>query len=323
MPRDILEVRDLAAYYETGGSPTRAVDHVSFGLKSEEILGIAGESGCGKSTLALAVLRLLKPPGYVKSGEVIFDGVDLLGLEEEAVRKVRWKRISYIPQSSMNALNPVMRIKDQIADSITTHEGKQPRGELKERVEKLLVSVGLAPEVARMYPHELSGGMRQRTIIATAMALNPDLIIADEPTTALDVVVQRGILQLLRSIRDDMRKSIILITHDMAAQAEIVDKTCIMYAGKIVEIGRAEFIFKNPLHPYTQLLISSIPSIRAKRRLAGITGLPPDLRNPPSGCHFHPRCPHMMPNKCNAVEPQLKGVKPEGFVACHLYGGKE
>ena len=318
MPDTLLDVRSLIAYYMTPTAPVRAVDNVSFNVTEKEILGIAGESGCGKSTLAYSILRLLKPPGYIRGGEVLFKGSDLLKIEEEELRRIRWKHISYIPQSSMNALNPVMRIEEQIGDAVRNHE-KISKGELRKRIEDLLVSVGLSPSVAHMYPHELSGGMRQRVVIAMAMALNPELIIADEPTTALDVVVQRGILQLLRDIRSKLKASVIMITHDMAAQAQIVDRLAIMYAGKIVEIGDANDLFNDPLHPYSRALISAIPSISEKKKLKGVPGFPPDLRSPPPGCRFYPRCPHRIPGKCNVDEPRLIEVKNGRLVACHLY----
>ena len=318
MPDTLLDVRNLIAYYMTPTAPVRAVDDVSFNVTEKEILGIAGESGCGKSTLAYSILRLLKPPGYIRGGEVLFKGSDLLKIEEEELRRIRWKHISYIPQSSMNALNPVMRIEEQIGDAVRNHE-KISKGELRKRIEDLLVSVGLSPSVAHMYPHELSGGMRQRVVIAMAMALNPELIIADEPTTALDVVVQRGILQLLRDIRSKLKASVIMITHDMAAQAQIVDRLAIMYAGKIVEIGDANDLFNDPLHPYSRALISAIPSISEKKKLKGVPGFPPDLRSPPPGCRFYPRCPHRIPGKCNVDEPRLIEVKNGRLVACHLY----
>lgn len=303
----------------TSAAPVRAVDNVTFDVAKNEVFGIAGESACGKSTLANTVLRLLKPPGYVKGGEVLLNGVNLLKLSEEELRKVRWKHISYIPQGSMNSLDPIMRVKEQIAEAIKTHEGKVPKEELGRMIEELLTSVGLAPEVARMHPHELSGGMRQRVIIAMAIALGPELIIADELTTALDVVVQRGILHLLQDIKRKLGSSIILITHDMAVQAEIVDRLAIMYAGKIVEIGDVNTLFKEPLHPYAQALISAVPSIKGKKKLLSISGLPPDLRSPPPGCRFHPRCPHAMPI-CKEEEPRFIEVKPGRFTACHLHG---
>ena len=315
----LLVVRDLRAYYRTRSGPVRAVDGVSFYVNHNEIFGIAGESGCGKSTLALAITRLLKPPGYIAGGEVLYNGVNLLELSDEELRKIRWKEISYIPQSSMNALNPVKRVRDQIADAVKAHEEHIEEEEIDKLVEKLLTSVGLAPEVAKMYPHELSGGMRQRVIIAMAIALNPRLIIADEPTTALDVVVQRGIIQLLQDIKEKLKSSIILITHDMAVHAELVDRLAIMYAGKIVEISGAYKIFKEPLHPYARALIDAIPSIKEKKRLRGLPGVPPDLRNPPPGCRFAPRCPKAM-DVCRKVEPKLVEIEPGRFIACHLYG---
>ena len=320
MSDGILEIKNLTAYYEIGSNPTRAVDNASLGIiRRGEIFGIAGESACGKTTLALAILRLLKPPGHIRGGEVIFDGTNLLELAEEEIRSIRWKRISYVPQSSMNALNPVMKIRDQISDSIEAHESRQSKDELNNRIEKLLMNVGLSPEITGMYPHELSGGMKQRVAIAMATALDPEVLIADEPTTALDVIVQRGILQLLREIRDRMH-TILLITHDMAAQAEISDRVGIMYAGKIMEIGRTENVFKDPFHPYTRLLISSIPRLKMRTELAWITGLPPDLRHPPPGCRFHPRCPHFIAGICDVEEPQLAEVEPGRFAACYLYG---
>ena len=320
MGEALLVVKDLRAYYRTRGNPVRAVDGVSFHVNHDEIFGIAGESGCGKSTLALAIMRLLKPPGYIVGGEVLYNGMNLLEIDEEALRKLRWKEISYIPQSSMNALNPVMRVEDQILDSMRAHEEEIDEEEARERIRELLTSVGLAPEVARMYPHELSGGMRQRVIIAMAMALNPKLIIADEPTTALDVVVQRGIIQLLADIKEKLKTSIILITHDMAVHAELVDRLAVMYAGKIVEIGKVDDLFSDPLHPYSKALISAIPSIKEKKKLRGLPGFPPDLRNPPPGCRFHPRCPYAM-DVCRREEPPLLDVGGR-LVACHLYGEK-
>ena len=306
MSEKLLEVKGLKAYYRTRGNPVRAVDDVSFYVRHDEIFGIAGESGCGKSTLALAILRLLKPPGYVESGEVLYNGINLMELGEEELRKIRWKEISYIPQSSMNALNPVKNVRDQIADAIKAHEEHVEDEEIDERIEELLTSVGLAPEVARMYPHELSGGMRQR------------VIIADEPTTALDVVVQRGIIQLLEDVKERLKSSIILITHDMAVHAELVDRLAVMYAGKIVEIGDVKAAFSDPLHPYAKALIEAIPSIKGRKMLKGLPGFPPDLRNPPPGCRFAPRCSYAM-DVCRRVEPRLIKIG-DRYVACHLYG---
>jgi peptide/nickel transport system ATP-binding protein len=317
----LLKIEGLTVAYESDSKRLLAVNNVDLEIFQGEIFGLAGESACGKTTLANSILRLIKPPGRIISGRVIFDGVDLLSLGEEDLRRIRWEKIAYIPQASMNALNPVMRIYDQIVDIVRAHRKDFPEEEIRRRAEELFVSVGLAPEVLKMYPHELSGGMRQRVIIAMSLFLNPKLLIADEPTTALDVVVQRGILQLLKDINKNFGTTILLITHDMAVHAQIVDRLAIMYAGKIVEVGPVKDIFERPLHPYTQLLIASIPRAGEKRRLAGIPGLPPDLRNPPPGCMFHPRCPLRIQGKCERVEPALRQVSNERKVACHLYEG--
>jgi peptide/nickel transport system ATP-binding protein len=319
MKKKILSVRDLVVEYVMPSTSLRAVDKVTFEVNDEEIFGIVGESGSGKSTLAKAVLRLLEPPGYIRSGHVNFEGINLIELNEEELNKIRWRKISYVPQSSMNALNPLMKIGDQIIEVIKTHGFKNVSKEVINRqIEELLVSVGLAPEVARMYPHELSGGMRQRVIIAMATVFNPVLIVADEPTTALDVVVQRGILQLLNMIKIKYKSSIILISHDIAVQAEVADKIAVMYAGKIVEIGNIRDVLKKPLHPYTQALISSTPSNLKKEVLKGLSGNPPDLRQLFLGCRFYPRCKYYKPGLCDKVEPHLQKIG-DRLVACHLY----
>jgi peptide/nickel transport system ATP-binding protein len=317
----LLKVEGLTVAYESNGKRLLAVNDANLEILEGEIFGLAGESACGKTTLANSILRLIKPPGRILKGRVVFDGVDLLSLDEEEFRKIRWEKIAYIPQASMNALNPVMRIYDQILDVVKAHRKDFSEDEIRKRAEEIFASVGLAPDVLKMYPHELSGGMRQRVIIAMSLILNPKLLIADEPTTALDVVVQRGIIQLLKEINMKFGTTVLLITHDMAVHAQIVDRLAIMYAGKIVEIGPVKEMFEKPLHPYTQLLIASIPRAGEKRRLAGIPGLPPDLRNPPPGCMFHPRCPFMIQNKCDRVEPVLQQVAINRKVACHLYEG--
>ena len=317
----LLKVEGLTVAYESNGKRLLAVNDANLEILQGEIFGLAGESACGKTTLASSILRLIKPPGRILKGRVVFDGVDLLSLDEEEFRKIRWEKIAYIPQASMNALNPVMRIYDQILDVVEAHRKDFSEDEIRKRAEEIFASVGLAPYVLKMYPHELSGGMRQRVIIAMSLILNPKLLIADEPTTALDVVVQRGIIQLLKEINMKFGTTVLLITHDMAVHAQIVDRLAIMYAGKIVEIGPVKEMFEKPLHPYTQLLIASIPRAGEKRKLAGIPGLPPDLRNPPPGCMFHPRCPFMIQGKCDRVEPVLQQVAVNRKVACHLYKG--
>ena len=317
----LLKVEGLTVAFESNGKRLLAVNDANLEILQGEIFGLAGESACGKTTLASSILRLIKPPGRILKGRVVFDGVDLLSLDEEEFRKIRWEKIAYIPQASMNALNPVMRIYDQILDVVKAHRKDFSEDEIRKRAEEIFASVGLAPDVLKMYPHELSGGMRQRVIIAMSLILNPKLLIADEPTTALDVVVQRGIIQLLKEINMKFGTTVLLITHDMAVHAQIVDRLAIMYAGKIVEIGPVKEMFEKPLHPYTQLLIASIPRAGEKRKLAGIPGLPPDLRNPPPGCMFHPRCPLRIQGKCERVEPALRQVSNERKVACHLYEG--
>jgi len=311
----ILDVHDLRVYYKSTYGDYKVVDGVSFKVYRNEIFGLAGESGCGKSTLVEGILRLIKPPGYISSGKVLFENKNLLDLDEEELREIRWKKISYIPQGSMNALNPVVRIEEQLIDAITEHTDI-PKEEAKEIAISHLKEVGLPEVVARMYPHELSGGMKQRVLIAMSTLLKPNLIVADEPLTALDVVVQRSILQTMASLRDINKISIILVAHDLAAHAEIVDRLAIMYAGKIMEIGTVHEIFLDPLHPYTKLLIMSIPTIE-KRTIRGIPGLAPSPLNWPPGCRFHPRCPRAMP-LCRKEEPALKKIKGR-YVACHLF----
>jgi len=315
----LLEVKDLYTYFYTTKGVVRAVDGVSFTLNKGEVLGIAGESGCGKSTLAYSIIRLVPPPGKIKSGEIYFMGENILKMDRETFRKkVRWKGISMIFQGAMNALNPVYTVGDQIAEVIMIHEGLSKR-EAYVRVYKLLSLVGIDPRRAHSYPHELSGGMRQRALIAMALALSPSLVIADEPTTALDVVVQAQIMNLLKKLQRDLKTSIILITHDLSLIAEIADKVAIMYAGKIVETGTSEQIYYNPQHPYTKGLLAGIPRIRGEiTKLEWIPGVPPDLRNPPPGCRFAPRCKFKF-EPCDKEEPPIIEIEPGHYVSCWLY----
>jgi oligopeptide/dipeptide ABC transporter ATP-binding protein len=313
-----LDVRGLKVYYATPTGDVRAVDDVSFQVYRGEILGLVGESGCGKTTTAMAVLRMVQPPGRIVEGEILLDGMDLTQLDEVELRDIRWNRLALIPQGAMNSLNPVMRIKTQIKEAIETHEGKRPAAEIKERILNLLNVVGLPSRVYDMYPHELSGGMKQRVCIAMAIALHPSLIIADEPTSALDVVVQRVVGQTLLDVKQRMHVSMILIGHDMGLQAQLVDRIAVMYAGHMVEVAPVKNVFAEPLHPYTQLLIESIPSVRERKPLKLTEGLTHDLRNPPPGCIFQTRCPKVM-EVCRAVKPVLREVRPRHLVACHLY----
>jgi peptide/nickel transport system ATP-binding protein len=318
MNDSVLQVDDLRVYYWTERGPIRAVDGVNLTVNKGERFGIVGESGCGKSTTAISLLRLIKPPGSIEGGRIVLDGTDILGLGEEEMRKIRWSRISLIPQGSMNSLNPVVRVGSQIEDAITTHEGSKPRGELKDLIRDLLGMVSLPGRVYNMYPHELSGGMKQRVCIAMAIALKPQVIIADEPTSALDVVVQRLVTQMLIRVQKDLRASLVIIGHDMGLQAQLVNRLAVMYAGKVAEVGSVKDMYNDPLHPYTQLLIASVPSVKQKKTLKSIPGLPPTLLSPPPGCIFHPRCPHAM-EICRSEVPRLREARPGRLVACHLY----
>ncbi len=314
----VLKVEDLQVFYWSKRGPIRAVDGVSFTIKRNERFGFIGESGCGKTTTMMAVLRLIKPPGKIENGRVILDGQDVLKMEKEELRLTRWSKIALVPQGAMNSLNPIMRITDQIEDTIMTHDVGATREQARARILSLLDMVELPERVARMYPHELSGGMKQRACIAMATALEPQLIIADEPTSALDVVVQKAVMQTLIGVQERLGSSLILIGHDMGLTAQVLDRIGVMYAGKLVEVGEVQDIYKRPLHPYTQALIGSLPSLKEKKKGGGIPGLPPFLLNPPAGCVFHPRCQHAM-DVCRQKVPVLREHRPNQLAACHLY----
>jgi oligopeptide/dipeptide ABC transporter ATP-binding protein len=313
----LLSVRDLRTQFFTADGVVKAVDGVSFSLARGESFGLVGESGSGKSTIALALLRLIKPPGRIEQGQVLLDGRDLLALPEEEMRLVRLGEIAMVAQGAMNSLNPVMRIRDQLVDGWKDHDAPLGRGAIDDRVAELLRRVGLRPEVGRMYPHELSGGMKQRAVIAIAIGLRPKVIVADEPTSALDVVVQRQIMETLQEVQADLEAAVILIGHDMGLMAQSVDRLGVMYAGGLAEVSPVEDIFHHPLHPYTKLLIASLPSVEQKGNLRGIPGLPPSLLTPPPGCRFHPRCPYAI-DRCRAEVPALERKRPQRSVACHL-----
>ncbi|WP_042667201.1 ABC transporter ATP-binding protein [Desulfurococcus amylolyticus] len=318
MSEPILDVRNLKTYFYTARGMVRAVDDVSFTLNKGESLGIAGESGCGKSTLAYSLIRLVPPPGKITGGQIIFKGKNVLEMsEEEFRREVRWKGISMVFQGAMNALNPVYTVGDQIAEVLMLHQGYSKK-EALETAAKMLQMVGIDPKRLKSYPHELSGGMKQRVVIAMALALNPPIVIADEPTTALDVVVQAQIMNLLKRLKKELGLSIILISHDLSLIAEIADKIAIMYGGEIIEYGPSEVIYNRPMHPYTIGLLGSIPRLHGELRdLTWIPGFPPDLANPPPGCRFMPRCPKAF-NKCSE-KPPLVEVEPGHYVKCWLY----
>ncbi|MDB5399282.1 MAG: putative oligopeptide transport atp-binding abc transporter protein [Rhodopila sp.] len=316
MSRAVLEVRDLRVSYAHPLGVVRAVDGVSFSLAPNERFGLAGESGSGKSTMALAILRMIRPPGHIDGGRVFLDGVELSALDREAMRRLRLAGIALVPQGSMNSLNPVMRIGQQIADALADHGEALSRPVLDARIADLLPTVGLRPDVASMYPHELSGGMKQRDCIAIAICLRPRVIIADEPTSALDVVVQRQVMETLARVQRDLGAAVILVGHDMGLMAQFVDRLGIMYAGRLVEVAPIGAIVTAPRHPYTRALVASLPSLEHKGRLQGIPGLAPMLRDLPRGCAFHPRCP-IAGERCRQETPALRSLGTDGTVACH------
>jgi len=320
----ILKTENLKAYYITEifgiKRIVKAVDGVSIDINNNEIFGIAGESGCGKSTLIKTLLGIVKPPLTVLGGDVNYSIDDkrfnILSLSPRELKNIRWEYISYIPQSSMSVLNPVRRIRDSFKSFINAHK-KIEKKEFKNLVEDHLNALGLPVEVLNAYPHQLSGGMRQRVTIALATILKPKVIFADEPSTALDVVVQRGVIQLLKDIQEEQKNTIILVTHDMAIHANICDRIAIMYAGKIIEDAKTEDIFKHPLHPYTKYLIGSLPKIGDKSYKVSAPGSPPPLSNLPPGCSFHPRCPYTT-ERCKKDIPSLVEVDSSHRVACFL-----
>ena len=325
----VLELRGLAVEYRLGERCVRAVDGVDLRIGSGEIVGLAGESGCGKSTIANAVLHVLRPPACLAAGSILFRGEDLASKTSEELRRYRWRNVSMVFQSAMNALNPVMRVGDQFVDMMRAHERVSKRHALRVAGE-LLELVGIDANRVRAYPHQLSGGMRQRVIIAMALALRPELVILDEPTTALDVVVQREILQQIKELQRELRFSVLFITHDLSLLLELADRVAIMYAGELVETAPAAELAANPRHPYTQGLLRSFPPLHGPlTRLTGIPGSPPDLADPPPGCRFHPRCPHCVRDeptlyrRQTTERPVLREVVPEHRVACHLVTGGE
>jgi len=317
----LLDVQHLATYYTTLRGPVRAVEDVTFQLEKGEAMGLAGESGCGKTTVALSLLRILPYNGKIIRGKILLNQKDIVQLSESKIRKdIRWKSMSLIFQGAMNALNPVYKIENQIVEAIRIHEPNVSKSEAVERVGKLFEMVGVEASRAKNYPHEFSGGMRQRAMIAMALASNPDVVIADEPGTALDVIVQAQVLKLLNELKKSLDLSIIMITHDLSLITETCEKLVIMYAGNIAESGDILAIHKKPLHPYTQDLISAFPDIRAeKRRMTSIPGSPPDLLQPPPGCRFHPRCKYAM-DICRKEVPKLIEAGKNHYVACHLVG---
>jgi len=311
-----LQVKDLKVYYDTPTGDIKAVDGVSFDVYKGECLGVVGESGCGKSTAAYGILRLVQHPGKVVGGNVEVDSLSVSKLSEEEFRKIRATKLSLIPQGAMNSLNPTMNIGAQIKDLIVTHEQSISKSALNQQIEGLLRKVGLPLRVVKMFPHELSGGMKQRVCIAIGIALNPSLVIADESTSALDVVVQRIVAQTLKNVQREMGVSMIMIGHDMGLMAQMVDRIAVMYAGKVVEISPIKEFFSNPRHPYSKVLIDSIPSLKERKPLKLVEGITHDPRNPPPGCIYQLRCPFAEEN-CRTSSPAWRHLKDGHQVACH------
>jgi len=318
----MLRLRELKCYYDTPRGQVQAIDGVTFDIRSNEVLGIAGESGCGKSTLLKVLYDYVQPPLQIVSGsyEAEFPtgdgGLQVLGPGE--VCRHWWEFISYIPQGSMSVLNPVIRIENQFFDAVPKTHRLKHKGEIRERVAAYLKELELPVEVLRSYPHQLSGGMKQRVLVALGTFLHPQIVLADEPTTALDVVVQKGILLMLTELQEQMENTLVIVSHDMGVHYQITDRLAIMYAGKLVEYGPTESIFNNPLHPYSQMLIQALPRVGDRRQRVGISGRPPNLVNPPAGCRFAARCPKVMEH-CARQEPALVEMEANHFVSCHLY----
>jgi len=318
---DILyTIQDLVVEYTTRTGVVRAVDEVSFTIKQGEILGLVGESGCGKSTLGKAIMRMINEPGQIVSGKLLFDNKDLMEISNEEMRKIRGNQVSMIFQDPMTSLNPVQRIVEHLVETIQTHDFSIDNKMGRSMAGKLISRLGIRTERIDDYPHQLSGGMRQRVMIGLGLVLNADLIIADEATTSLDVIVEAKLVDQLKEIRDEFGVSILTITHNIALVAQIADRLAVMYAGRIVELGSIYEIFENPKHPYTQGLLKCVPTISldVKEQLYKMPGEPPDLTNPPTGCRFHPRCPEAMPI-CSQQRPELEDLGGEHYVHCWLY----
>ena len=316
MAETLLRVENLTMHYSTRAGEVSAVDNVSFSIEAGASLGLVGESGCGKTSVAATILKLLPENAEIKSGHIYLNGSDLAAMSEDQMRDVRWRRISMVFQAAMNSLNPVYKVGDQIVEALETHLPQLSREQMRKRVEDLFSMVGRDPKLVDQYPHEYSGGMRQRAVIAMALACHPDLIIADEPTTALDVIVQDSLLREMTELQKQLGMAMIYISHDIAVIAEVSDHIGVMYAGKLVELGTSEAVFHHPVHPYTQGLLSSFPTIIGpKRELTTLPGEPPDLLHPPSGCRFHPRCPFAT-DICIQQEPPFEEHRSGHHAAC-------
>jgi oligopeptide/dipeptide ABC transporter ATP-binding protein len=318
MTEALLQIKDLEVRYATRAGMVKAVDGVDLEVQRGETLGLVGESGCGKSTLGFSILRLIREPGEIAGGQIFFDGEDLLQKTEQEMIDIRGKNIAMIFQDPMTCLNPLQRIDDHFIETVNIHERASAK-EARQRAAELVDKLGIIADRLVDYPHQLSGGMRQRIMIGLALILNSDLIIADEPTTSLDVIVEAQILELMKGLKRDFNLTMILITHNMGIVAELADRIAVMYAGKLVEVAEAVPLYDRPLHPYTQGLLKSIPNISLEeQKLETMPGSPPDLIEPPTGCRFHPRCPYAM-EKCSSVEPPMKEIENGHRAACWLY----
>lgn len=316
----LMQIRDLSVTYTTRLGEVSAVDKVSFDIFKGEILGLVGESGCGKSTMGKALMRMIQPPGQITGGQIIFDGEDIMAYDDKQMRDFRGRKVSMIFQDPMTSLNPVQRVDEHIVEAIQVHEPKTKAEEALERAGTLVRKLGIQKRRMNSYPHQLSGGMRQRVMVGLGLVLNANLIVADEATTSLDVIVEAKLADQLRAIREEFGVSLLVITHNIALVAELSDRVAVMYAGHLVEIGDVEPIFDDPLHPYTKGLLKSIPNIKLDENedLYKMGGEPPNLTHPPSGCRFHPRCPYAMPI-CQKYEPKLAEISPGRLVKCWLY----
>ena len=315
---DLLKVENLKMYYHTSSGEVKAINDISFNIKTSETLGIVGESGCGKTSLGTSLLGMPSIPGKYESGKIIIDGENIIDLKEEYIRKnIRWVKISMVFQGAMNSLTPVYTIGKQMLETLNRHI-EMDKTEALKLIEEYLGYVGLHPSIANRYPHELSGGMKQRAVIAAALFLKPKLVILDEPTTALDVIVQAQIINLLKKLKKEFDLSFIFITHDLSLEAEIADRVCVMYGGKIMELADNKDIYQKPLHPYTKRLLAATPRLnKSVGKLDFIEGVPPDLLNPPTGCLFYERCKARI-EKCKDEEPEIKEISKGHYCACHL-----
>ena len=319
-PNEILRVEELKIHYRSPEGYLKAVDGVSFEIEKSQVVGLVGESGCGKTTIALSIMKLLPNSAKIMGGRILFHGEDLLTKTEDEMTDIRWRNISIIFQGALNSLNPVLSVREQIAEAILAHKTEEA-GNVDQAIDRLFNAVRLDPKRKNNYPHELSGGMKQRVMIAMALACNPNIVIADEPTTALDVIVQRRVLELIRSLCKELELAVVLITHDLSVVAEICDKIAIMYAGKIVEFGEIYNVFESPKHPYTQGLLRSLPKMQEKKtQISYIPGSVPDLTGLLPACRFYSRCPHAQ-KVCAEKEPQFEVVSSDHQTACHFWKG--